>query len=201
MFDAALRKCIDPPLDRISGALGKGGPSANTVTLSGFVVGLCIVPALAMQQYGAALVILALNRFADGLDGAIARREGPSDLGGYLDIVCDFIFYAAVPLGFALADPLRNALPAAVLIASFMGTGSSFLAYAIVAEKRGLSTNIRGRKSFFYLGGLTEGAETIAFFVAMCLFPHHFHIFAWCFAGLCAITAVTRIAVAYSTFR
>ena len=86
-----------------------------------------------------ALLLILLNRVADGVDGAIARRLGSTDLGGYLDILCDFIFYAAVPLGFALARP-ENGAAAAFLIFSFVGTGSSFLAYAAIAAKRGLES-------------------------------------------------------------
>ena len=66
-----------------------------------------------------------------------------------------------MPPAFALANPAANALAAAFLIFSFMGTGSSFLAYAIMAAKRGVSSELRGQKSLYYLGGLTEGTETI----------------------------------------
>jgi hypothetical protein len=70
------------------------------------------------------------------------RRGGaadpqPTDRGAFLDITLDFLFYASIPLAFALADPAANALPAAVLLAAFIGTGSSFLAFAVLAERRG----------------------------------------------------------------
>ena len=136
--------------------------------------------------------LIALNRIFDGLDGAVARHQGITDLGGYLDIVIDFIFYALVPLGFAIGNP-ELALPAAVLICSFVGTGSSFLAFAILAQKSGISTEIRGKKSIYYLGGLTEGFETILVLVLMCIWPEYFTIFAYIFAALCWITTATRI--------
>src|SRR5262245_33342796 len=104
----------------------------------------------------------------DGLDGAVARHRGPTDLGGYLDVLLDFLFYAGVPFFFAIGRP-DDALPAAFLVFSFVGTGSSFLAFAAVAARRGIATEARGRKSIYYLGGLTEGAETIVAFVAVCL--------------------------------
>jgi len=103
-----------------------------------------------------------------------------------------------IPLGFAIGDP-NNALAAAVLIASFVGTGSSFLAFAIMAEKRGISTDIRGKKSLYYLGGLTEGFETILVLVMMCIWPSYFQWFAYIFAGLCWITTSTRIYWALKT--
>jgi phosphatidylglycerophosphate synthase len=200
MLDAALRRLIDPPLDRIGRRLASAGVSANAVTLTGFGIGLLAIPMLAAGWYGAALAAILANRLADGLDGAVARHRGLTDFGGYLDIVCDFIFYSGVVFGFALADPAR-ALPAAFLIFSFMGTGASFLAFAVFAAKRGLSSDARGLKSLYYLGGLTEGAETIAVFVAFCLFPGLFAPLAYVFAALCWVTTASRAAVAWRTLR
>lgn len=200
MIDAALRRLIDRPLDRAGGFLSRRGVSANAMTIAGFAIGMLAVPALALQAYGAALAFILLNRLSDGLDGAIARRRGATDFGGYLDIVLDFIFYAAVALGFALADPAANALAACFLIFSFMGTGSSFLAYAVMAAKRGHISAARGPKSLYYLGGLTEGAETIALFVAICLWPGWFPALAWGFGALCWITTAGRILAARRDF-
>jgi len=199
LLDAALRRVIGPPLDAAGRKLAAAGATADAVTLAGFAVGLVAIPLLATEQFGLALLAIALNRLADGLDGAVARQRGPTDLGGYLDIVCDFLFYSGVVFGFALARP-QNALPAAFLIFSFVGTGSSFLAFAILAAKRGLATAVRGRKSFYYLGGLTEGSETIALFVAVCLLPDVFPPLAWIFGALCCITTVSRTLGAAATF-
>lgn len=196
MFDARLRRLIDPPLDRMAVRLTAASVGANAMTLGGAAVGLLAVPLIAAELYLLGLAAILLNRLADGLDGAIARRRGPTELGGFLDIVCDFLFYAAVPFAFALARP-ENALPAAFLIFAFVGTGSSFLAYAIIAAKRGVETSRQGRKSFYYLGGLTEGGETVAVFVAMCAFPAAFPVLAWAFGALCWVTTATRIGAAW----
>jgi phosphatidylglycerophosphate synthase len=201
MFDARLRKLIDPPIDRLCRPLLRLGVSANLATIVGFAIGLAAMVAIARQAYGLGLGLLLLNRLLDGLDGALARHAGISDLGGFLDIVADFIIYAGVPCAFALADPTANALPAAFLIFSFVGTGSSFLAYAIMAAKRGITTELRGRKSLYYLGGLTEGFETIVVFVLACLWPAWFPLIAWLYGGLCWLTTATRIAVAWQTLR
>ena len=175
MFDARLRRLIDPPLDAAGRRLAGWGLGANATTLGGFVIGLAALPLLAAGQFAAALIVILLNRLADGLDGAIARHQGPSDLGGYLDILCDFLFYGAVVFGFVLAAP-ANQVPGAFLLFSFIGTGSSFLAFAILAARHGWETSERGRKSFFHLGGLTEGSETIALFIPSACsrqpFPH-----------------------------
>ena len=199
MLDATLRRVIDPPLDRIARRLAGAGVAANGITLVGFAIGLLAIPCLAAEWYGAALAAILVNRLADGLDGAVARRTTLTDFGGYLDIVCDFIVYAGVAFGFALARP-ENAVPAAFLILSFVGTGTSFLAYAIMAAKRGLSSDVHGRKSLYYLGGLTEGTETIAVFVAFCLFPRTFVALAYVFGALCWLTTAARVASARRGF-
>ena len=201
MLDARLRRLIDPTLERLAAPLAGLGLAANGVTLIGFALGLGALAAIALEAYGLGLGLLLVNRLCDGLDGALARRQGLSDLGGFLDITLDFIVYAGVPLAFALADPARNGLAAAFLIFSFVGTGTSFLAYAIMAAKRGLATNLPGRKSLYYLGGLTEGSETIFVFVLACLLPHRFPTIAYIFGALCWLTTATRIAVAWQTLR
>jgi len=199
MFDSRLRRVIDPTLDRLGAGLVRLGLGANAVTVGGFLVGCGAWAALALREYPLALALIAANRVADGLDGALARRLGPTDLGGYLDIALDFIFYAGVPFFFAVGRP-EFALPAAFLVFSFVGTGSSFLAFAAVAARLGITTDGRGKKAIYYLGGLTEGAETIALFVLVCLFPDAFAWFAWVFGGLCWVTTVTRVVVAVASF-
>ncbi|MEM7044913.1 MAG: CDP-alcohol phosphatidyltransferase family protein [Pseudomonadota bacterium] len=200
MLDARVRPLIDPPLARLASAAVKAGWTADGVTLMGFVIGLLAVPAIAFEAYWLGLAFILMNRLADGLDGAIARITEKTDRGGFLDIALDFIFYSSVPFAFALADSFSNALPAAFLIFSFIGTGCSFLAYAIMAEKQGLSTDIRGQKSLYYLGGLTEGTETIGLFVLACLLPAWFPALAWIFGTLCWITTATRVHAGWRTF-
>ncbi len=200
MLDARLRKLIDPPLDRLGQRIAHFGITANSITWAGFFVGMGAWAMLALGSYGWALALILLNRLADGLDGAVARHGRISDLGGYLDIVLDFLFYSGVVFFFAVGRP-EEALPAAFLIFSFVGTGASFLAFAALAAKRGITTAARGPKSIYYLGGLTEGSETIALFVAICLLPDLFSWFAWIFGGLCWLTTAVRIFMAVETFR
>jgi phosphatidylglycerophosphate synthase len=200
MLDDRLRKLIDPPLERTGRWLAQLGVTANAITWTGFFVGMGAWVLLALGSYGWALTLILLNRLADGLDGAVARHGRITDLGGYLDIVLDFLFYAGVVFFFALGRP-QEALPAAFLIFSFVGTGSSFLAFAALAAKRGIATAARGPKSIYYLGGLTEGTETIGLFVLICLFPDLFAWFAWIFGALCWLTTAVRIFMAMETFR
>ena len=200
MLDARLRPLIDPPLEAVARVLARHGIGADALTLAALVASLATAAAIAAGLYGIALAALALSRLLDGLDGPVARRTAATDRGGYLDSVCDYVFYGSVPFAFALADPARNALPAAALLASFLLTAVTFLAYAALAARRGLETTARGRKSFFYAGGLVEGTETIAVFAAMLAWPAWFPVLAWGCAAACVLTALLRTRSALRTF-
>lgn len=195
MLDRAARRLLDPALDRLAIAAQQRGLTANQVTVAGFACGLLAIGAIALQFYALGLLLLLANRLADGIDGALARRIGATDLGGYLDIVLDFIIYSGAAFAFALAQP-DHALAAAFLIFSFMGTGSSFLAFAIFAAKRKLDGEAVANKSFYYLGGITEGTETILLFVIILLFPGWFEVAAYAYGTLCWLTTVGRIGAA-----
>lgn len=174
----------------------------DQVTLVAFVIGMLSLPLLAVEWYALALAAIVLNRLGDGVDGALARLSGTaSDAGGFLDIGLDFVFYAAVVLGFALADPGANALAAAFLLFAFIGTGTSFLAFAIMASRHGLERPRFQQKAFYYLHGLTEGTETVLAFVLFCLLPSHFPLLATFFAVACLFTTVTRLWGGYRTLR
>ena len=201
MLDRAIQTAIKPLLTRAAKALVKTGVSADRLTLTGFLVGMGAAVAIAVEAYIAGLVMLLISRLMDGLDGAVARETTPTDRGGFLDITLDFLFYASIPLAFAIAHPTQNALPAAVLLAAFIGTGSSFLAFAIVAEKNRIASTAFPNKSFYFLGGLTEATETIVALSAMCLWPEAFPLIAYGFAVLCAITIVMRIGWGWQRFR
>ena len=188
-------------LTKIAQALLSRNISANQITVLGFVIGMLAVPLIIIDQSFIALICIILNRLLDGLDGTLARLSTPTDRGGFLDIVLDFIFYSAIPLAFAIANPEANALAAAVLIYAFIGTGCSFLAFAAIAEKRKISSTQFPDKSFYYLGGLTEATETIIVFGIMCLIPSYFSVLAYAFAFLCGITTILRIRFGLSSFK
>lgn len=200
MLDARLRPLIDPPLNATGRVLAGVGITANMLTFAGLVLGLAGAVAIAFGQLWPGLALIVANRLLDGLDGAVARVRGPTPLGGYFDIVADFAFYVSIPLGFGIMAS-DNTLPALVLVASFVLTGVSFLAFAVIAAERGEATDAHGRKSFFYSTGLAEGTETIAVFIAMCLFPAWFGTIAYAYAGLCVLTVFQRSALAMAQFR
>jgi len=200
MLDSTFRKLVDPALNPIATVLVKVGFSANTITIIGFLIGIVGWIALAMNLYYLALGMIAINRIFDGLDGLIAQKTTKTEIGGFLDIVLDFLFYSGVPFFFAVGKP-EIGLPASFLIFSFIGTGSSFLAYSAIAAKHNSINEKHKNKAIYYLGGLTEGTETITFFVFICLKPDKFTEAAWIFGGLCWITTFTRIYNALIDFK
>ena len=201
MLDRFAMALLRPAITRAAQTLVRTGIGANRITLLGFGIGIGAALAIALGAYlpGAALILL--SRLCDALDGAVARQTQATDAGGFLDITLDFVFYASIPLAFAWANPAANALPAATLLAAFMGTSSSFLAFAALAAKRGMVNADFPDKSIYFLGGLTEATETLALFMAMCLWPQHFAILAYGFAVLCAITTTSRIAWGWRAFQ
>lgn len=199
MFDVRLRPLIDPPLNAMGRVISRWGISANAETLAGLIPALAADCAIAHHHYLAGLALILVNRLIDGLDGAVARASGISDFGGYLDTLADYVFYVAVPVAFGLATP-ANTAPAMLLVASFTLTCASFLVFAAIAAKRGQETAAHGTKSIFYSTGLAEGAETIAAFIAMCLWPEQFPAIAIGFAMLCLVTVIQRSLLARWTF-
>jgi phosphatidylglycerophosphate synthase len=189
LFDTRLRQLIDPALNRMGAWIARSGIGANAITLTGAALVVPLFYALLAQSWMLALALLLANRLFDGLDGAVARIRGPSAWGGYLDSLCDYVFYIAVPLGFAFAAP-ANELSALILVASFTLTAVSFIARAAIMTGRDLG---HGSKAFTYSTGLMEGGETIAFFIAMCLFPALFPQLALLFAVLCVVTVAQRL--------
>ena len=153
MFDTAIRTYIDPVLNRIGALLAGAGVSANMVTWSGFLIGGGAAIAIAKGYFILGLILLLFSRLCDGLDGAIARLSQKTDIGGFLDIVLDFAFYGMIPLAFVVFNPAQNAVAGGVLLLAFYVNGASFLAYGLIAEKRGLMDEARGGKSLLYTIG------------------------------------------------
>lgn len=201
MLDGHFKKRLDPWLDRAGQALARRGIGANTVTIVGLLLGLPAAIAIVLDSFAWGFILIGASRICDGLDGAVARATGKTDFGGFLDIVLDFAFYGLIPFAFILADPYENGVAGGLLLLSFYINGASFLAFAVMAEKRGLATDARGMKSLYFTTGLAEATETIAVFLAFCLFPHWFSEIAIGFALVCFYTALSRIILARASFR
>jgi phosphatidylglycerophosphate synthase len=200
MLDRLTLKLVKPAVDAAARRLAARGVTADQATLAGFGLGMIAAVMIASGHTTLAILPLLANRVLDGIDGALARLTLPTERGAFLDIALDFVFYAAIPLAFAALAPEQNALAAAALLAAFTVTGTSFLAFAVMAEKRGLKSTAYPSKAFYYLGGLTEGTETILCFLAMCMWPSHFAAIATIYALLCAVTSATRLFTGWKAF-
>ncbi len=201
MLDRYARQLIDPPLNQIGRGLAARGLTADSVTFIGLAFGLFAAALIIVGQPGWALVPLLASRLADGLDGAVARATHKTDFGGYLDIAVDFLFYGAIPMAFVINDPAANGAAGAFLLTAFYFNGTTFLGFAILAEKHGHKTDAQGQKSLFYSNGILEGTETIVFFVILCLLPAYFSLLAWVFGALCFATATLRIYAARQIYK
>lgn len=198
MLDQVTRPLVDPVLNAMATVLHQHHVSANQVTFVAFIAGLLAMILIALGQPLLGLALFGLNRLLDGLDGALARCGRPTMAGGYLDIVFDFIIYSGIVLAFAVFDQ-SLALTAAFVIFSFVGTGSSFLAMAIFADRAQAAPRTPQSKSIYFLGGLTEGTETLLFITLICLLPDFFHVFGVIFGLMCLLTTYTRIHQSYYT--
>lgn len=210
MFDHKLRPLINPHVIRAAAFFHQCNATANQLTGAALVAAGFAVLSISNGYFLMGLIFILINRILDGIDGPLSRlthpptqnhQSGGTDFGGYLDIVADFLFYASIPLAFALYDHIENALPAAFLLFSFIGSCITFMAFAAIAAKRHLTTEAQGKKSFFYLAGLMEGSETMAFFVLMCLFAPFFDVLAYTFGALCLISTAGRMATAHKLLK
>ena len=201
MLDPWAIKLVESPLKACANILKEKGIKPDQVTIAGFGIGLLAFFTIWINGYKVALFFIVLNRIMDGLDWALSKLTTRTDAGGFLDICLDFIFYSSIVAGFALADPQNNALAAVFLLLGFVGTGTSFLAFAVMAQKHDWKSMAYPNKALYYIGGLTEGTETIIFMVIICIFPDHFPFFAFFFALLCLITTITRVLSGYEMLK
>lgn len=192
-------QCVQNNIARTAQQLAKRGISANFISICGFVIGMFALNFLAMQMYLWALICVLINRYGDALDGAVAKIKGKTNFGVFLDACLDYVFYAAVIFGFALANPSDNAVSAAFLLFGFAASGCAMLSYAVVAYgKNGENTDLK--ESPFYLGGLAQGAETLTAFVIMCIVPVWFAPIAVVLGCWCLIKSLLVVSTAYYNF-
>lgn len=196
MFDRQIQNFTQKPLQSIAKLFLKF-ISPNQMTLIGFGFGILMCISIVIDQYLIGILFLFLNRLADGLDGAMARLTAPTPLGGYLDIVLDFLVYGGFVLSFGLTEQNYTFL-SMVLLFCYIGTGTTFLAKAaILPSLTHQNQNNDIPKSFHYAVGLVEGSETIVFMILCLLFPNLFVYLSSIFIALCLITIVFRIIVCY----
>ena len=173
MLDHALRGIKERALTAIAIQIGQV-LHPTTITFMAFIMGLIGVWLLVIKQYNLGLIFWLCNRILDGLDGTVARQNKlQSDLGGYLDIVTDFVIYALIPLALVFSDPtLPRYLALAVLLATFYVNAASWMYLAAILEKRAQGSAAQGEMTTITMpAGLIGGAETIIFYSLFMLFP------------------------------
>lgn len=204
MFDRSIQRLIQKPLSFLGKFLLKI-LQPNQITFIGFFFGIVMCFLIFIHSYFLAILFLFLNRLCDGLDGVMARQTSPSPLGAYLDIILDFIIYAAFVLVFSLENEI-NLLTGVFLLFTYICTGTTFLTQAIIQPQLDYSqqqdnTEDGIPKSFIYASGLIEGTETI-FFMFLCLImPKAFPILGFLFSVLCLITAIARVIIFYKKYK
>ena len=191
MLDAAVRRLLASPVDRLAGSMARVGINPNTITVFGFLMGLGAAGFIADQQYAKGVFFLALNRFADILDGILARTKGHTALGGFLDAALDLLVYAVLPLGFALARQ-QDALAAMFLLVGMMVAAIPALAFRAFAQKSDALLVICGHSETFIALSLMCLAERwvftpLAYFYGtLCFFS----------CGVSIISAVSKLRAA-----
>lgn len=204
MFDRSIQRLIQKPLSFLGKFLLKIF-LPNHITFIGFFFGIMMCFLIFIHSYFLAILFLFLNRLCDGLDGVMARQTSPSPLGAYLDIILDFIIYAAFVLVFSLENEI-NLLTGVFLLFSYICTGTTFLTQAIIQPQLDYSQQQDNDedeipKSFIYASGLIEGTETI-FFMFLCLImPKAFPILGFLFSVMCLITAIARVIIFYKKYK
>jgi phosphatidylglycerophosphate synthase len=200
MFDHLLRGLKDRILAPLAHVL-RGVPP-NFLTVFACLLGLGAAGAASQAMWGIGLALWLANRVVDGLDGAVARvAQRQSDFGGYLDILLDFVVYAAVPIGLVVGqmhqgapDAVELALDLALLEALFFVNACSWMYLAAVLEKRQAGATSRGELTTITMPpAIVAGFETIVFFSLFFLFPAHLSGLMLLMAALVAVNIAQRL--------
>ena len=166
------------------------------LSLIGFVLGIAATVCLARQLYFWGMFLWILNRIFDGLDGIVARETNQqSDLGGYIDILCDFFIYAAIPIGLVYGvDSADTLYPLIFLLAIFYLNAASWIYLAALLEKRKMGAQMQNETTSITMpSGIVGGFVTILFYCAFILWPQHLTVGFIIMALLILIGIVQRL--------
>ena len=197
MFDDKMRLIKDAMFSPLARLVQELPPWLFTVI--GLGVGLATAVALWQQLYMLGFFLWFFNRVFDALDGLVARLRGAqSDFGGYLDIVVDFLVYAAIPVGLvagvretATSTGSVQAITIALifLLCTYYVNAASWMYLAAILEKRNLSHSDR-LTTITMPAGIIGGTETILFYTAFIFFPS---LLVWLFSLMGLLIVVTIV--------
>ena len=186
-------------MDRAAIRVAAVGISPTAITITGWVAGVAACLAITRAAWRIALILWLVNRLLDGLDGAVARQVGPTDLGGFLDIVADFSIYSGFVFAIAVEVPQARLACVALLVAYYV-SGTAFLALSSILERLRLDEH-RDARSLRFVGGLAEGTETVIVYALLTILPEQAEPIVWVFAAAVMITALQRVAEGVATLR
>ncbi len=192
MFDTPLRQFKDRVGNPLARRLSRVSPT--TVSLLGLVIALLAAWSAYRQIYLAAFALWIFNRVLDGLDGLLARMHNKqSDFGGYVDILTDFVAYAALPIGLIAGSPSSERyLTLTFMLASFYVNTASWMYLAALLEKRAQHGDDT-QTSVVMPTGLIGGFETIIAYGVFTLFPAYLTILFSIFTVLVFFTIFQRL--------
>ncbi len=192
MFDTYLRNIKDRVGEPIARRLKFLSP--NTASLLGVLIALASAFLASRQIYFWGLAFWLLSRALDGLDGLLARLHNKqTDFGGYLDIILDFVAYAAVPLGFGLGAASQNVyLVLAILLSSFYVNSASWMYLAAILEKRA-ARDPETNTTIVMPAGLVGALESITIYSLFFVLPQHIFWLFIIFSALVFLTVIQRL--------
>lgn len=194
MFDHLLRDFKDQLLAPLARLL-RGVPP-NLISVVALLFGIGAAAAAAKAAFSVGLALWLANRIIDGLDGTVARvAERQSDFGGYLDILLDFVVYAAIPVGFAISSIDRPVLIWAVALeGAFFVNACSWMYLSAVLEKRASGARATGELTTVTMPpALVAGFETVVFYALFFLFPEKLALLFGIMTTLVGINIVQRL--------
>ncbi len=171
------------------------GVRANSLTGAGFAVGVGACVSIVADRWWLALGLWLMNRLIDGLDGSVARRMGPTRLGGFIDIMADFAIYGGMLVAIGIAVPEARVASLVVFLGYYLN-GAAFLAWSSLVAERTLSdegTDHEGdERSLNFPAGLAEGTETIIAMAIILALPARTNLLMWVWAAIVGISVVQR---------
>lgn len=190
MYDNYLRHVKDAIATPICSNL-PASLSPNITTLLAFVAGLLSISFAAfIPTTLLGLIFWLLNRVLDGLDGSLARtRKDTTSLGGFLDLLGDFIVYSLIPIGLGYGSLGADWRAIAILEGAFhINNFVLFYVAAVVAAKpHDELTSVAMQPA------LIEGFESGLLFTAMYIWPQHLTALCWVMSAAVVIGTAQRV--------
>lgn len=200
MFDEPFRARAATVLRPFVPPLARLGVTPNHITIVTFSMALIAATLVAVDMPQGGLAVWLVSRIGDGLDGVLARHTGrASAFGGYLDITLDMAGYAAMVMGFAVANPALS-LAWMVVLTGYIVVITTTLALSDAARSVERQVSATDR-TFQFTPGLTEGGETTVMYVLWVVFPAHLFWLVWVWAAALGATALQRTYLAARLLR